>query len=117
MSFLERRLDNVVCRLGFGLSRAQARQLICHGHITVNGHRCDIPSYLVHVGDVIRAKNRGKSLQAVQACVAEAHRDIPDFLSRVEGAIPEGRVNRLPTAEDCSLGGIQANLIVELCSK
>ncbi|HEY2827700.1 MAG TPA: 30S ribosomal protein S4 [Pirellulales bacterium] len=117
MSLLERRLDNIVSRLGFGLSRAQARQLICHGHITVNGRRCDIPSYLVHVGDVIRAKNRGKSLQAVQTCVAEYHRDIPDFLSRVEGAIPEGRVNRLPTAEDVSLGGIQANLIVELCSK
>ncbi|HZZ28935.1 MAG TPA: 30S ribosomal protein S4 [Pirellulales bacterium] len=117
MSLLERRLDNIVCRLGFGLSRAQARQIIRHGHITVNGHRCDIPSYLVHVGDVIRAKNRGKSLQAVQACVAEYHRDIPDFLSRIEGAIPEGHVNRLPSAEDCSLGGIQANLIVELCSK
>ena len=69
MSLLERRLDNIVCRLGFGLSRAQARQLICHGHITVNGRRCDIPSYLVHVGDVIRAKNRAKSLQAVQACL------------------------------------------------
>ncbi len=85
MSLLERRLDNVVCRLGFGLSRAQARQLIRHGHITVNGRRCDIPSYLVHVGDVIRVKNRGKSLQAVQACLAEAHRDVPDFLSRIEG--------------------------------
>jgi small subunit ribosomal protein S4 len=117
MSLLERRLDNIVHRLGFGASRAQARQLIQHGHITVNGRRCDIPSYLVHVGDVIRAKNRAKSLQAVQVIVAEFHRDIPDFLSRVEGAIPEGRVNRLPTAEDVSLGGIQSNLIVELCSK
>ena len=117
MSFLERRLDNVLCRLGFGLSRAQARQLINHGHITVNGRRCDIPSYLVHVGDVIRAKNRGKSLQAVQACLAESHRDVPDFLSRIDGPIPEGRVNRLPVGDDVSLGGIQANLIVELCSK
>ncbi|MCC7086482.1 MAG: 30S ribosomal protein S4 [Pirellulales bacterium] len=117
MSLLERRLDNIVHRLGFGASRAQARQLIRHGHITVNGRRCDIPSYLVHVGDVIRAKNRAKSLQAVQVVVAEFHRDIPDFLSRVDGAIPEGRVNRLPTSEDVSLGGIQANLIVELCSK
>lgn len=117
MSLLERRLDNVVHRLGFGLSRSQARQLINHGHITVNGRRCDIPSYLVHVGDVIRAKNRAKSLQAVQGALAESHRDTPDFLSRVEGAIPEGRVNRLPTSEDVSLGGIQANLIVELCSK
>ncbi len=117
MSFLERRLDNIVCRLGFGLSRAQARQLIRHGHITVNGRRVDIPSYLVHVGDLIRVKNRAKSLEAVQANLSEFHRDVPDFLSRLDGAIPEGRVNRLPTADDVSLGGIQANLIVELCSK
>ena len=117
MSLLERRLDNVLCRLGFGLSRAQARQLINHGHITVNGRRVDIASYLVHIGDVIRVKNRAKSLEAVQACLAEFHRDVPDFLSRIDGPIPEARVNRLPTAEDVSLGGVQANLIVELCSK
>jgi hypothetical protein len=71
----------------------------------------------VHAGDVIRAKNRSKSLQAVQACLGEVQRDVPDFLSRLESAVPEGRVNRLPTPEDISLGGIQANLIVELCSK
>jgi small subunit ribosomal protein S4 len=117
MSLLERRLDNVIHRLGFGLSRAQARQLIGHGHITINGRRLDIPSYLVHVGDVIRVKNRAKSLESVQANLSEFHRDVPDFLSRLDGPIPEGRVNRLPTAEDVSLGGIQSNLIVELCSK
>jgi small subunit ribosomal protein S4 len=117
MSLLERRLDNVLCRLGFGLSRAQARQLINHGHITVNGRRVDIPSYLVHIGDVIRVKNRVKSLEAVQACLAEFHRDVPDFLSRIDGPIPEARVNRLPAKDDVSLGGVQVNLIVELCSK
>ncbi len=117
MSLLERRLDNIVHRLGFGLSRSQARQIIRHGHITVNGKRLDVPSYLVQVGDVIRAKNRAKSLGAVQAAMGEFHRDIPDFLSRMDGQIPEGRVNRLPLAEDCSLQGIQPNLIVELCSK
>jgi len=117
MSLLERRLDNVLARLGFGLSRAQARQLINHGHITVNGRRVDIPSYLVQVGDLIRVKNRAKSLEAVQACLAEFHRDVPDFLSRIDGPIPEARVNRLPAKDDVSLGGVQANLIVELCSK
>ena len=117
MSLLERRLDNVLCRLGFGLSRAQARQLINHGHITVNGRRVDIPSYLVHIGDVIRVKNRAKSLEAVQACLSEFHRDVPDFLSRIDGPIPEARVNRLPAKDDVSLGGVQVNLIVELCSK
>jgi len=117
MSLLERRLDNVLARLGFGLSRAQARQLINHGHITVNGRRVDIPSYLVQVGDLIRVKNRAKSLEAVQACLAEFHRDVPDFLSRIDGPIPEARVNRLPAKDDVSLGGVQVNLIVELCSK
>ena len=67
MSLLERRLDNVVYRLGFGLSRAQARLMIAHGHVTVNGRLVDIPSYLVRPGDVIRMKNRPKSLQLVQA--------------------------------------------------
>ena len=116
MSLLERRLDNIVHRLGFGLSRSQARQLICHGHITVNGRRVDIPSYLVKAGDVIRAKNRPKSLQAVLANVSEFHRDVPDFLSRVDGPIPEGRVSRLPGMSDVSIP-IQPNLIIELCSK
>lgn len=116
MALLERRLDNVVHRLGFGLSRDQARQLIGHGHITVNGRRVDIPSYLVKAGDVIRVKNRAKSLQAVQANLSEYRRDVPDFLAFVEGPIPEGRVNRLPAVDDVSIP-VQANLIVELCSK
>ena len=66
MTLLERRLDNIVHRLGFGQSRAQARQMIRHGHITVNGKRVDIPSYQVRVGDVIRVKNRAKSLDLVR---------------------------------------------------
>ena len=116
MSLLERRLDNVVHRLGFGLSRAQARQLVNHGHITVNGRRIDIPSYLVKPGDVVRVKNRAKSLQLVTGVLAENARDVPDFLNRVEGAVPEGRVTRLPGPEDVSLP-VQTQLIVELCSK
>ena len=103
MSLLERRLDNVVYRLGFGHSRAQARLLIGHGHVTVNGRRVDIPSYLMRPGDVIRVKNRPKSLQLVQAVLAESHRDVPDFLSRVEGPQPEGHVLRLPEAADVSI--------------
>jgi small subunit ribosomal protein S4 len=116
MVLLERRLDNVVHRLGFGHSRAQARQLVCHGHITVNGRRLDIPSYLVKSGDVIRIKNRKKSLHAVQSILAEANRQVPDFLSRIEGGIPEGRVSRLPESTDVSIP-VQTQLIVELCSK
>jgi small subunit ribosomal protein S4 len=116
MSLLERRLDNIVHRLGFGSSRAQARQLVAHGHVTVNGRRVDVPSYLVRVGDVIRVKNRAKSLQFVQSNLSENRREVPDFLSLVEGGIPEGRVMRMPEAEDISIP-VQTQLIIELCSK
>ena len=115
MSLLERRLDNVVHRLGFGSSRPQARQIVRHGHILVNGKRVDIPSYLVRVGDVIRVKNRPKSTQLVGANLAEYGREVPDFLSRVEEPQPEGHVLRLPEAEDVSIP-VQVQLIVELCS-
>ena len=116
MSLLERRLDNVVYRLGFTHSRAQARLLVGHGHVTVNDRRVDIPSYVTRPGDVIRVKNRPKSLQLVQAVLAEAHRDVPEFLNRVEGPSPEGHVLRLPEAADVSIP-VQPHLIVELCSK
>jgi small subunit ribosomal protein S4 len=116
MSLLERRLDNVVHRLGFASSRAAARQMVMHGHITINGRRLDIPSYLVKAGDLVRVKNRSKSLQLVHAALADFRRDVPDFLSRLEGPIPEARVDRLPGADDVSIP-VQANLIIELCSK
>lgn len=116
MTLLERRLDNIVHRLGLGASRAQARQLVTHGHITVNGNYVNIPSYNVRVGDVIRVKNRAKSLQLVQANLAENRRDVPDFLTLIEGGIPEGRVVRLPEAEDISIP-VETQLIVELCSQ
>ncbi|WP_145291245.1 30S ribosomal protein S4 [Pirellulimonas nuda] len=116
MVLLERRLDNVVHRLGFGLSRAQARQWVCHGHVTVNGRRVDIPSYEVRAGDVVRIKNRAKSLDAVRASQSENHREVPDFLAVTESLIPEGIVGRLPGPEDVSVP-VQTQLIVELCSR
>jgi len=116
MELLERRLDNVVHRLGFGISRAHARQLVTHGHITVNGKWLNIPSYLVRVGDVIRVKNRAKSLDAIRAAMAEHHRDVPDFLTLSESEIPEGIVSRLPATDDVSIP-VQTQLIVELCSR
>jgi len=116
MSLLERRLDNIVYRLGFGLSRAQARLLVAHGHVAVNGRHVDIPSCLTRPGDVIRVKNRPKSLQLVEAVLAQSSRDVPDFLSRAEGVPPEGHVLRLPEAADASIP-VQTHLIVELCSK
>ena len=116
MSLLERRLDNVVYRLGFGLSRSQARQIIRHGHILVNGKRVDIPSYLVHPGDVVSVKNRPKSLQVVQASLAERQQDVPDFLNLVTGQIPEGHVLREPTLDDVGIS-VQPQLIIEFCSR
>jgi small subunit ribosomal protein S4 len=116
MSLLERRLDNVVYRLGFGQSRAQARLLITHGHIMVNGRRVGIPSYLTRPGDAIQVKGRTKSMELVQANLAEATRDVPDFLTRAEGPQPEGHVLRLPEVADISIP-VQPHLIVELCSK
>lgn len=116
VQLLERRLDNVVHRLGFGQSRAQARQMVSHGHITLNGRFCNVPSVLLRPGDVIRVKNRKESLQLVQANLAENSRQVPDFLSLGEGTLPEGRVNRLPDASDISIP-VEVQLIVELCSK
>ena len=116
MSLLERRLDNVVCHLGFGLSRAQARMLVSHGHVTVNGGRVDVPSYLTRAGDVIKVKDRPKSVQLAQGCLEEVQRDPPEFLAREEGTPPQGHVVRSPEATDVSIP-VQTQLIVELCSK
>ena len=116
LTLLERRLDNVVHRLGFGISRSQARQLINHGHITVNGRRCDVPSAQVRAGDVIRVKNKANSLDAVRGAQADSQRDLPDYLAVTESQIPEGIVGRLPGPEDVSLP-VDTQLIVELCSR
>ena len=116
MSLLERRLDNIVFRLGFAHSRAQARLMVRHGHIAVTGRRVDIPSYSTRPGDAIRVKERPKSQQLVQGVLAEPGREVPDFLSRGEGPVPEGHVLRLPEAADVSIP-VQTQLIVELCSK
>ncbi|MCO6042564.1 30S ribosomal protein S4 [Aeoliella sp. ICT_H6.2] len=117
LTLLERRLDNVVHRLGFGLSRAQARQLVHHGHITVNGRTVTIPSYQARPGDVIRVKNKAKSLGCVRQALGEGSgRDVPDYLSVDPEGVPEGIVGRIPSADDISLP-VQTQLIVELCSR
>jgi small subunit ribosomal protein S4 len=90
--------------------------MICHGHVTINGKRVDIPSYEVRVGDVIGIKERKSSSELVQAALAEFTRDVPDFLVRVDGQKPEGHIVRLPEAEDVSIP-VEPQLIVELCSK
>lgn len=116
MGLLERRLDNIIYRLGFGASRAQARQWVAHGHILVNGRRVDIPSYLVRAGDEITVRNRPASTKAIKQVIEDGLRDVPDFLFRDNAAIPKGVVMRLPEAEDVPLP-VDSALIVELCSK
>src|SRR5918996_1249808 len=99
LQLLERRLDNVIYRLGLATSRAQARQLVRHGHFTVNGRKVDIPSYSVKAGDTIGVKGRG----------------VPEWLSFDQGAM-SGRIASLPTREQINLP-VQEQLIVELYSK
>jgi small subunit ribosomal protein S4 len=113
---LERRLDNVVYFLSFAASRKNARQLIRHGHITVNNKKVDIPSYLVKVGDVIKPKNNETSLNTVKANIEMVKgRNVPAWIE-FKADIPEGVVTQLPTREDVSVTA-QEQLIVELCSK
>jgi small subunit ribosomal protein S4 len=117
MSILERRLDNVVTRLGFAVSRAQARQIIGHGHIMVNGGKVDICSYLVKPGDTIKLKEREHSKKlATNNLEMEGMPPVPDWLDRVTADPPEGRVARLPAQQDISLP-VTPQLIVELLSR
>lgn len=116
MTLLERRLDNIVHRLGFGTSRKQAREIVNHGHVTVNDRRVDIASYLVRSGDVIRVKKRPKSIEMVKTNLATPGHEVPDFLTMVDGDVPEGHVLRLPEPADVSIP-VETRLIIELCSR
>jgi len=113
---LERRLDNVVTRLGFAMSRPQARQYIRHGHILVNGKKLDIPSYLVKPGDQIQVKNREHSRKLVTTILTEVGAPVPEWLDRMSIDPPEGRVSRLPSTQDVALP-VTPQLIVELLSR
>ena len=116
LAILESRLDNVVYRLGFAMSRAEARQLVSHGHFTVNGHKVNIPSYLVKPGMVITLKDSSKSLEKIKANVeANAFRQPPKWLEYdVNNMI--AKVTAVPAREDIDLP-IEEHLIVELYSK
>jgi small subunit ribosomal protein S4 len=116
LQMLERRLDNVVYRLGFATSRPQARQLVRHGHFTVNGKKVDIPSYSVRMGDVVAVRASSGENPTIQHAAEEVKgRGIPEWLS-LEPAGLSGRVAALPTREQINLP-VQEQLIVELYSK
>lgn len=113
---LERRLDNVSYRLGFASSRADARTLVRHGHIVVNGKRVTIPSYLVRMGDVVSIKGRSRqSVRILSALEGAQRRGVPDW-TEVDREAFSGRIKVLPTRSDIT-APINEKLIVELYSK
>jgi len=116
LQMLERRLDNVVYRLGFATSRAQGRQLVRHGHFTVNGRKVDIPSYQIRQGEVVAVKASSVENVTIQHAVEEVKgRGIPEWLT-MEATGLAGRVSQLPTREQINLP-VEEQLIVELYSK
>ena len=114
---VERRLDNVVYRLGFGMTRREARQLVNHGHFTDNGKRVDIPSYLVKPGEVVAVCEKSRSSAKFKKIV-EDDRFIaaPKWLEKTKNAPLEGKVLAMPQRDDIDFD-VAVNLIVELYSK
>jgi small subunit ribosomal protein S4 len=116
LQLLERRLDNVVYRIGYATSRAQARQLVRHGHFTVNGRKVDIPSFAVREGDEVLVRASSQKNAAIAHAMDEVKgRGIPDWLL-FDAAKTGGRVTSIPTREQINLP-VQEQLIVELYSK
>jgi small subunit ribosomal protein S4 len=119
LSLLERRLDNVVHRLGWAPSRGSARQMVTHGHVQVNGEACNIPSYVLKVGDTIRIKTRNRSLTLVRVNTQDTAPQVPDYLEVTGNEPPEARLVRLPTRGDVDprIAEIREQLIIEIVSR
>ena len=114
---LERRLDNVVYRAGFSTSRRQARQLVNHGHIEVNGRKVDIASFQIKLGDVITVKDKSRKNAHIEgAWQTAAGRGRPGWITPADGAEMSARISSLPTRDDIDRS-INEQLIVELYSK
>ena len=117
LSTLERRLDNVIFRMGFALTRREARQLVSHGHFTVNGKVCDIPSFLIKAGDVVEVKERSRSSVKFKRFLGEDAIVVttPTWIERDKENL-KGTVTRLPERADIDFP-VEEHLIVELYSK
>ena len=114
--FLERRLDNIVYRLGFVNSRAQGRHFVRHNHFLINGKKVNIPSYLIKIGDVVEVREKSRKIQVLEdALAAVVRRGIPQWLD-LEKETMKGIVKEFPSREDITTP-IQEQLIVELYSK
>jgi small subunit ribosomal protein S4 len=116
LAWLECRLDNVVYRLGFGGSRSQAKQLVLHGHVYVNGKRINLPNYILHAGDVVELKEKTKKNVNVAAAInAALSRTIPEWLQLDKNAV-KGTVVSVPTREQMPQN-MREQLVVELYSR
>ena len=116
LQILERRLDNVVYRLGFAMSRAEAKQLVNHGHFTVNGKKVNIPSYLVKEGDVVAMTDKSKDSDKIKGVLeANSAKPVVKWIEKDSENV-KGKIVALPTVEDIDLP-IEVHLIVELYSK
>ncbi len=117
LSMLERRLDNVLYRMGLGTSRAQARQLVRHGHISVNGRKVNIPSYTVKPGDQVEVRESSRENATIlSARDATAHTPSPSWLEVDRDAL-RGRILQYPKREELVQIQLNEQLIVELYSK
>ncbi len=116
LQLLERRLDNIVYRIGFATSRSEARQLVRHGHFRVNGRKVNVPSYLVRAGDTVSVRERSQKVTRIQEALELAQRrGVPDWLE-VSSEAFSGRVKALPVRSDLTMP-INEKLVVELYSK
>ena len=116
LQILESRIDNVVYRAGFGASRAQARQLVNHGHFEVNGKKVDIASYLVKPGDVIAVRENKKDNKTIKENVEANHlKPVPDWIEKDDEKL-QAKIVRLATREEVDIP-VEEHLIVELYSK
>jgi small subunit ribosomal protein S4 len=117
MSGLERRLDSVIYRMGFGTSRAQARQVVHHGHIEVNGRKCNVPSAQVKIGDIVAVREGSRKNPTILAARdATAHAPAPNWID-VDREGLTGRITSLPQRSDLVQIQLNEQLIVELYSK
>jgi small subunit ribosomal protein S4 len=116
VQLLERRLDNMAYRLGFATSRAEARQLVRHGHFAVNGKKVNVPSYLIRAGDVLTVREKSRKIARISESLALAlRRGVPDWLE-VNADTFTGTVKALPARTDLTMP-INEKLVVELYSK
>jgi small subunit ribosomal protein S4 len=116
LSLMERRLDNVVYKLGFAPSRAAARQTITHGHIHVNARRVNVPSYLVRVGDRVSVKNAERSQKLIRSRLEELGEPHLQNWLKLDMTKLEAEVTAVPTRDDVTIP-VEEQLIVELCSQ